>query len=51
LRKVIWSNETLVERGAAINNTNKYGATPLILVYLNGNLDSVIYLTEMGAVI
>ena len=39
----------LVERSAAINNTNKYGNTPLMLAACNDILEIFHYFTEIGA--
>jgi ankyrin repeat protein len=39
----------LVERGAALNDTNKYGDTPLTLAALKRKQEVFLYLTEMGA--
>jgi ankyrin repeat protein len=41
--------KALVERGAAINNTNKYGNTPLMSAAYGGKLEMFRYLTERGA--
>jgi len=39
----------LVERGAAINNTNKYGNTPLMRAAYRGKLELFFYLIERDA--
>ena len=39
----------LVEIGAAINNTNKYGNTPLMLATCNDKLEIFRYFTEIVA--
>jgi ankyrin repeat protein len=39
----------LVERGAAVNSTNKYGITPLLLAAYNGKLEVFRYLKEISA--
>jgi len=39
----------LVEEGDAINNTNKYGFTPLMLGAYSSKLEVFHYLTEIGA--
>ena len=38
----------LVEKGAAINYTNKYGNTPLMEAAYSGKLETFRYLTEKG---
>jgi ankyrin repeat protein len=39
----------LVERGAAINNTNKDGVTPLMVAAQQSKIEIFRYLTEIGA--
>jgi ankyrin repeat protein len=41
--------KALVERVAAINNTNKYGNTPLMIAAYSGKLEFFRYLTQIGA--
>jgi len=43
------ATKTLVERGGAINSTNKYGVTPLMVVGEHGKLEIFCFLTEIGA--
>ena len=43
------ATQILVEEDAAINNTNKYGFTPLMLGAYNGKLEIFHYLKEIGA--
>jgi len=38
------STKILVEGGAAVNSTNKYGITPLMLAAYNGKLEVFRYL-------
>jgi ankyrin repeat protein len=44
------ATKALVERGAAMNNTNLFYVTPLMCAASNGKLDVVRYLTDIVAV-
>ena len=43
------ATKILVEEGAAIKDTNKYGFTPLMLGAYSSKLEFFHYLTEIGA--
>jgi ankyrin repeat protein len=43
------ATKSLVERGAALNCTNKYGNTPLMVAAYNDKLEICRYLKGMGA--
>ena len=45
----IWKQRQLLLKGASLTNTNKYGATLLMLATFSDKLEVVRYLTEMGA--
>ena len=40
------ATKTLVERGASLHYTNRYGYTPLMVATNNGNFEILCYLTD-----